>query len=80
MKVKEDKIKYKLESFFTNFSSYFIPIFQFVPCTRIWFGIMSVPILSYIIFFFQYPGILIYDIRFLLIVHGSYIIIKLRYF
>ena len=49
-----------------------IPIYQYVPATAIWFGIMSVPILSYITYYFQNPRILKYDLQFSLKTPGFY--------
>jgi len=69
------KVKNKISSILTNISSILIPILQYVPCTSIWFGIMSVPLITYLALFFQNPGILLYDIRFLVGTYGFYIII-----
>ncbi|MFX0137837.1 MAG: hypothetical protein ACFFDN_29620, partial [Candidatus Hodarchaeota archaeon] len=65
MNQKENKIKNKIVSISTSISSFLVPIFQYVPCTAVWFGIMSVPVITYIALFFQNPGILLYDLRFL---------------
>ena len=73
MNQKRYKIKNKIVSISTSISSFLIPIFQYVPCTAIWFGIMSVPIITYIALFFQNPGILLYDLRFLFRIPGTYI-------
>lgn len=69
-----NKVKNKISSILTSISSILIPILQYVPCTSIWFGIMSVPLLTYLALFFQNPGILLYDIRFLVGTYGFYII------
>ncbi len=69
MNLNRDKIRNKMCSIFTSISSILIPIFQYVPCTAIWYGIMSVPLITYLSFFFQYPEILVSDIRFFF---GSY--------
>ena len=66
-------MKNKLISISTSISSILIPFFQYVPVTAVWFGIMSVPIITYIFLFFQNPSILIYDIQFLLGTPGTYI-------
>jgi protein-S-isoprenylcysteine O-methyltransferase Ste14 len=66
-------IKIKLSPIITTFSSIFIPIFQYVPCTAIWFGIMSVPLIYYLLFFFQNPAILIPDMAFLFNSYEIYI-------
>ena len=73
MNQKRYKIKNKIVSISTSISSFLIPIFQYVPCTAVWFGIMSVPIIIYIALFFQNPGILLYDLRFLFRIPGTYI-------
>jgi len=69
-----NKVKNKISSILTSISSILIPILQYVPCTSIWFGIMSVPLITYLALFFQNPGILLYDIRFLVGTYGFYII------
>ena len=75
MSYKLNKIKSGLISISTSVSSFLIPIFQYVPCTAIWFGIMSVPLITYLGFFFQNPNILRYDLNFLFETHGFYYII-----
>jgi protein-S-isoprenylcysteine O-methyltransferase Ste14 len=72
---QKNKIKNKLASVSTTISAFLIPIFQYVPCTGIWFGIMSVPLISYFAFFLQNPGIIYYDINFLIRSHGFIIIL-----
>ncbi|MBY8986143.1 MAG: hypothetical protein KGD65_13790 [Candidatus Lokiarchaeota archaeon] len=69
------KIKTKITSIFTSISSFLIPVFQYVPCTSIWFGIMSVPLISYFAFFFQNPSIFYYDFQFLIRSHGFFILL-----
>ena len=69
MNLNGNKIKESISSILTSISSILIPIFQYVPCTSIWFGIMSVPLIAYLGFFFQNPEILIFDINFFF---GSY--------
>jgi len=73
MKINKDDIKYKISSATTSISSILIPIFQYVPCTAIWFGIMSVPLITYLGFFFQNPRILSTDISFLFSNYEIYI-------
>jgi len=75
MSLKKNKIKIKISSISTSISSFLIPIFQYVPCTAIWFGIMSVPFITYLEFFFQNPEILIYDFEFLTEAHGFYYVL-----
>ena len=69
-----NKLRNKISSISTSVSSVLILFFQYVPCTAIWFGIMSVPLVTYLALFFQNPGILLYDIRFLVGTYGFYII------
>jgi len=66
--------KTKASSIFTSISSYLILLFQYVPATGIWFGIMSVPFVTYLTFFFQNPSILINDVQFILSTYGVYIV------
>jgi len=75
MSLKKNKIKIKISSISTSISSFLIPIFQYVPCTAIWFGIMSVPLITYLEFFFQNPEILLYDFEFLSDTHGFYFVL-----
>ena len=75
MNLKGNKIKNKITSVATSLSSILIPIFQYVPCTAIWLGIMSVPLITYLAFFFQNPGILVSDFAFLFNSYEIYIII-----
>ncbi|MFX1419197.1 MAG: methyltransferase family protein [Promethearchaeota archaeon] len=73
MDLKNNKVFNKITSFITSISSILIPIFQYVPCTAIWFGIMSVPLISYLAFFFQNPGILLSDLNFIFRSYEIYI-------
>jgi len=75
MSLKRNEIKIKLSSISTSVSSFLIPFFQYVPCTAIWFGIMSVPLITYLGFFFQNPKILRYDYNFLSDTYGFYFVI-----
>jgi len=75
MNFKRSNIKRKIEAITTRISSIFIPIFQYVPCLTIWKGIMSVPLITYLTFFFQNPNILSTDYHFLFQNHGIYFII-----
>ena len=70
MSLKRDKVKNKITSIFTSISSILIPIFQYVPCASIWYGIMSIPLFSYLALFFQNPEIIYYDIQFFVGSHG----------
>ena len=69
------KIKRKIEAISTRVCSILILFFQYVPCLSVWRGIMSVPLLTYLIFFFQYPKMLLTDFHFLFQHHGIYFII-----
>ena len=75
MNIKRIKIIRKTEVISTRISSIFIPIFQYVPCLTIWKGIMSVPLITYLTFFFQNPNMLANDFYFLFQNHGIYFII-----
>ncbi len=75
MQQENNKVKNKISSTLTSVSSLLIPFVQYVPCTAIWFGIMSVPLISYLIWFFQYPDILLYDIIFLIGTQGFYVVL-----
>lgn len=75
MSLNRNTIKNKLSSISTSASSFLIPFFQYVPCTAIWFGIMSVPLITYLGFFFQNPKILLYDVNFLTKTHGFYFVL-----
>ena len=73
MKEQTKKIRNIAESISINLSSILIILAQYVPCASIWFGIMSIPFISYLFFFFQYPSILQHDLIFFLGFHGTYI-------
>ena len=75
MKSRNYKNKAKISSTFTSLSSYIILLVQYVPATGIWFGIMSIPLVTYITFFFQNPNILFNDIQFLTRSYGFYVVI-----
>ena len=75
MKINNDKIKGKISSISTSISSFLIPIFQYVPCTGVWMGIMSVPLIAYLSLYFQNPGIFIYDLNFLFRTHEISIVL-----
>ena len=75
MDFRESKIKKKMEVISTRISSLFIPIFQYVPCLSVWHGVMSVPLITYLTFFFQNPKILSTDFFFLFHNPGIYFII-----
>ncbi len=70
-----NNVKNKISSILTSVSSILIPFLQYVPCTAIWLGIMSVPLISYLVLFFQYPSILFYDLRFLIGTQGFYVVL-----
>ena len=76
MQREYNKVKNKISSILTSISSLLILFLQYVPCTAIWFGIMSVPLISYLAWFFQYPSILLYDLRFLVGAQGFYVVLS----
>lgn len=51
------KIRERIKSLSHNLSSIIIPLLQYVPTASIWRGIMSIPLIIYLIFFFQNPTI-----------------------
>jgi len=54
---KMSKILEEIKSLSHNISSIIIPALQYVPTASIWRGIMSIPLITYLIFFFQDPTI-----------------------
>jgi len=75
MDFRKSKIRKKIEAISTRISSIVIPIFQYVPCLSVWRGIMSVPLITYLILFFQNPKILSTDFFYLFQTPGIYFII-----
>ncbi len=75
MKINRDRMKRKISSISTSISSFLIPLIQYVPCTGVWFGIMSVPFIAYLSLYFQNPAILISDLSFLFSTFEIYIVI-----
>ena len=73
MHVSKINIKEAVQSIFFNITSIIIPVLQYVPCASIWFGLMSIPLISYMFIFFQYPGMLQQDLRFFLGYEGTII-------
>ena len=65
------KIVDKLKVTCHYLSSIIIPIFQYVPTASIWHGIMSIPLISYLIFFFQDPSIFQSDLSFFGLYFGT---------
>jgi protein-S-isoprenylcysteine O-methyltransferase Ste14 len=63
----------KIKATALNFIAVMIPFFQFIPCASIWFGIMSLPLISYLINFLSYPGILLSDFKFFFGYPGTYV-------
>lgn len=63
----------KINATVLNFIAVLIPFFQFVPCASIWFGIMSLPLISYFINFLSYPDILLFDFKFFFGYPGTYV-------
>jgi protein-S-isoprenylcysteine O-methyltransferase Ste14 len=75
MKINKNSFYNKVRSIATSVSSFLIPFFQYVPCTGVWFGIMSVPFIAYLSLFFQNPGILTSDLNFLIRTYEIYIVL-----
>lgn len=48
----------KLKNFLLNFLGYFAIIFQYLPTAAYYYGIMSIPFISYLFLFFRYPQII----------------------
>jgi len=40
---------------------YLVPVFQYTPNASLWYGIMSIPLISYLIAFLSYPNIALMD-------------------
>jgi len=64
--MRSDKIKSSIREFFITIGWLLIPIFQYIPCASIWFGIMSLPLIGYLSIFLTNPTIVIYDLEFFL--------------
>jgi protein-S-isoprenylcysteine O-methyltransferase Ste14 len=60
------KIKSTLKQFFITIGWLVIPLFQYIPCASIWFGIMSLPLISYLLIFFSVPSMVKTDFEFFL--------------
>ncbi|MFX1538535.1 MAG: methyltransferase family protein [Promethearchaeota archaeon] len=64
----------KLRSGFLKVAGYFIPVLQSLPALGVWTGLMTVPFITYLIFFFtSLPGSLIdvlFDIMFWILIIG----------
>jgi len=43
---------------------YLVPVFQYIPNASLWYGIMSIPLISYLIAFLSYPDIAMMDFVF----------------
>jgi len=54
-------IKEKIREKAIIISEFLIPIFQYVPTTSIWLGIMTLPFISYLIYLILDPFIIIHD-------------------
>jgi len=57
-------LKEKIKKIALTISAFLIPIFQYVPCASIWHGIMSIPLITYLIFFISQPDMIICDFQF----------------
>ncbi|TFF95528.1 MAG: hypothetical protein EU547_07425 [Promethearchaeota archaeon] len=58
------RFKHLIGNLASSISATIIPLFQFIPCASIWFGIMSIPLFGYLIYFFSYPSMILYDFKF----------------
>ncbi|TFF93151.1 MAG: hypothetical protein EU543_04290 [Promethearchaeota archaeon] len=58
------RFKHLIGNLASSMSATIIPIFQFIPCASIWFGIMSIPLFGYLIYFFNHPSMILYDFKF----------------
>jgi len=56
-------LKEKIKKIALTISAFLIPIFQYVPCASIWRGIMSIPLITYLIFFISQPDMIICDFQ-----------------
>lgn len=54
-------IKRKIKEKAIIISEFLIPIFQYVPTTSIWLGIMTLPFISYLVYLILDPFIIIHD-------------------
>lgn len=54
-------IKEKIKEKAIIISEFLIPIFQYVPTTSIWLGIMTLPFISYLVYLILDPFIIIHD-------------------
>ena len=61
-----EKLKSAVKSFFITVSWIMIPVFQYIPCASIWFGIMSIPLITYFGFFLSNPEMAMHDFEFFL--------------
>ena len=61
-----DKIKSSIREFLITIVWLITPIFQYIPCASVWFGIMSVPLIGYLSCFFMNPLIAMMDFEFFL--------------
>ena len=60
------KLNTAINNFFTTIVSFVIPIVQYIPCASIWFGIMSLPLITYFTYFLSNPQMIRYDFQFFL--------------
>ncbi|MFX1321387.1 MAG: methyltransferase family protein [Promethearchaeota archaeon] len=61
-----EKIKSTIKNSLITISSLLIPVFQYIPCASIWFGIMSIPLITYLGYFLSNPEIAMQDFDFFL--------------
>ncbi len=61
-----EKIKSTIKNSIITISSLLIPVFQYIPCASIWFGVMSIPLITYFTYFLSNPQIAMHDFEFFL--------------
>jgi len=61
-----EKLKSTIKNSIITISSLLIPVFQYIPCASIWFGIMSIPLITYFSYFLSNPQIAMQDFDFFL--------------
>ncbi len=59
-----NKLQTVMKQIFITIGWIMIPIFQYIPCASIWFGIMSLPLIGYLSFFFMNPSMVKSDFDF----------------
>ena len=70
------KVKDKLREMLLKITGFILILFQYVPITSIWYGVMSLPLIGFMFYFFQQPGILLLEMSVFLRSFECYIIIS----